>query len=190
MVSISMSAIAPMAQTKHSSSLDISDAGTTATAAAASGSQPSGHQSSGSKASGSKLSSQTGRVAPSDCVRLDVLLITGQRKFFDFAPQTSVKEVREVIWSDWPQGASGWHAWRREAIDTGLLTMPPLDSFRLATTADDSVVCPCSPPRPHPRRLGASLPRRWILLPGHVGRQEHRRPSAPPTGTHKGRRRW
>lgn len=41
---------------------------------------------------------------PKDKVRLDVLLVTGQRHFFDFEPNASAKAVREHIWSNWPEG--------------------------------------------------------------------------------------
>lgn len=57
-----------------------------------------------STANGSKMSSRTINTVASDKVRLDVLLITGQRKYFDFDPQSNVKEVRESLWQNWPQG--------------------------------------------------------------------------------------
>lgn len=41
---------------------------------------------------------------PSDKIRLDVLLISGQRRFFLVDPSDSVKAVREKIWQDWPEG--------------------------------------------------------------------------------------
>lgn len=41
-------------------------------------------------------------VIPANCVRLDVLLLSGHRKFFDFTPSTSVNSVRETIFSQWP----------------------------------------------------------------------------------------
>jgi hypothetical protein len=50
---------------------------------------------------GSKMSVRT---VPSDKVRLDVLLITGQRRNFDFDTQTTIKDVREKLWNDWPEG--------------------------------------------------------------------------------------
>ncbi|UZJ54360.1 hypothetical protein CBS101457_003680 [Exobasidium rhododendri] len=51
----------------------------------------------------SKMTSRSANTVPSDKVRLDVLLISGQRKFFDFDAQKTAKEVRETIWEDWPQ---------------------------------------------------------------------------------------
>lgn len=63
----------------------------------------------GSVATGSQIStaasSNTKRSAPipSDVIRLDVLLTSGQRKFFDFAPTTSIYDVRETIFRDWPE---------------------------------------------------------------------------------------
>jgi hypothetical protein len=41
---------------------------------------------------------------PSDKVRLDVLLISGQRRFFLVDPANTVKAVREKIWDEWPEG--------------------------------------------------------------------------------------
>lgn len=56
---------------------------------------------------GSRFSATAQRSAavPSTMVRLDVLLVSGQRKFFDLPPTASVKSVRETIYSDWPEGA-------------------------------------------------------------------------------------
>lgn len=41
---------------------------------------------------------------PSDKIRLDVLLISGQRRFFFVDPANTVKAVREKIWEEWPEG--------------------------------------------------------------------------------------
>ena len=41
---------------------------------------------------------------PSDKIRLDVLLISGQRRFFFVDPSNTVKAVREKIWEEWPEG--------------------------------------------------------------------------------------
>lgn len=41
---------------------------------------------------------------PPDKVRLDVLLISGQRRFFLVDPANTVKAVREKIWDEWPEG--------------------------------------------------------------------------------------
>ncbi|PWN31749.1 uncharacterized protein FA14DRAFT_162652 [Meira miltonrushii] len=40
---------------------------------------------------------------PSDKIRLDVLLISGQRRFFLVDPANTVKAVREKVWDEWPQ---------------------------------------------------------------------------------------
>jgi hypothetical protein len=37
-------------------------------------------------------------------VRLDALLVGGQRHLFDFEPETTVEQVRRTFWEEWPAG--------------------------------------------------------------------------------------
>lgn len=41
---------------------------------------------------------------PSDRVRLDLLLTTGQRAAFDFGQDASIVDVKQELWNSWPQG--------------------------------------------------------------------------------------
>lgn len=52
----------------------------------------------------SRPSTSTTAGVPRDAVRLDLLLIGGQRHLFDFTPTTTVKEVRETVFDEWPSG--------------------------------------------------------------------------------------
>ncbi|CAO1614420.1 unnamed protein product [Sympodiomycopsis kandeliae] len=46
--------------------------------------------------------SQGKRVIPSDKIRLDILLTTGQRAFYDFHESECVADVKQKIWHNWP----------------------------------------------------------------------------------------
>ncbi|PWN27856.1 hypothetical protein BDZ90DRAFT_274678 [Jaminaea rosea] len=58
------------------------------------------------------------RRPPSHMVRLDLLLVTGQRIQFDFPPSANLAQVKERLWSEWP---TSWPSRPREAGEVRIL---------------------------------------------------------------------